>query len=144
MFSKACEYAIKGTLFIAVKSSKNKKASLLEIAKEINSPTAFTAKILQKLSRTNIVDSTKGPNGGFKIEPEKLNQIRLIQVVAAIDGEAIYDGCALGFCECNDQHPCPVHHDYKQIRDDLKQMLINTSLLDLSTDIEKRKSFLKS
>ena len=67
MFSKSCEYAIRATIFIASKCCENRKVGLKEIADAIDSPTAFTAKILQKLSKNKIINSTKGVNGGFEI-----------------------------------------------------------------------------
>ena len=61
MFSKACEYAIKASIFIAISSYNNKKVSPKEISEEIDSPKAFTAKILQELAKNEIIKSTKGP-----------------------------------------------------------------------------------
>ena len=68
MFSKACEYGIKATIFIASNSYEKQRVSLKEIAKEIDSPEAFTAKILQNLVRHKIINSVKGAYGGFEIE----------------------------------------------------------------------------
>ena len=51
MFSKTCEYGIKATLFIAQMSQKGERVSLKDIASAIDSPSAFTAKILQTLSK---------------------------------------------------------------------------------------------
>ena len=59
MFSKACEYGIKAAIFIAINSYEGRRVSPKEIAEEINSPQAFTAKILQDLVRNNIVFSIK-------------------------------------------------------------------------------------
>jgi Rrf2 family protein len=143
MFSKACEYGIKAAIFIAVKSEQENRVSLNEIAKEINSPIAFTAKVLQQLTKNGIVDSVKGPKGGFEIDKNKIADIKLSKIVSAIDGDAIYKGCGLGFHNCNENKPCPVHHKFKLIRDDLKQMLETTSLLDLSNDINNGITFLK-
>ncbi|MCB9364920.1 MAG: Rrf2 family transcriptional regulator [Flavobacteriales bacterium] len=143
MFSKACEYGIKAAIFIAVKSEQESRVSLNEIAKEINSPIAFTAKVLQQLTKSGIVDSVKGPKGGFEIDKNKIVEIKLSKIVSAIDGDAIYKGCGLGFHNCNENKPCPVHHKFKLIRDDLKQMLETTSLLDLSNDINNGITFLK-
>ncbi|MCB0485648.1 MAG: Rrf2 family transcriptional regulator, partial [Flavobacteriaceae bacterium] len=69
MFSKACEYAIRATLYISIKSIEGSRLGIKEIAKEIDSPEPFTAKILQTLSREGIISSIKGPNGGFFLEP---------------------------------------------------------------------------
>ena len=143
MFSKACEYGIKASVYIIDSSLKNQKVSMKDVAKAIGSPEAYTSKILQQLSRNNIIQSEKGPTGGFSVEKDKINQLNLSMIVAAIDGDAIYKGCGLGFHQCNESKPCIIHHQYKSIRDDLKTMLENTLLVDLSEDIEKGLSFLK-
>lgn len=143
MFSKACEYGIKAAVFIAVKSQLGRRVSLNEIAKEINSPIAFTAKVLQQLSKHRIVDSVKGPTGGFEINKNKLDKIKLSKIVSAIDGDSIYKGCVLGFENCNIDKPCLVHYKFIGIRNDLKQMLETTSLLDLSKDINTEITFFK-
>ncbi|MES2592829.1 MAG: Rrf2 family transcriptional regulator [Bacteroidota bacterium] len=143
MFSKACEYAIRATLYTAVQSSGEKRVSLKDIAKAIDSPEAFTAKILQQLSRNQIIDSVKGPNGGFSISKEKMSEIKLSQIVNAIDGDAIYKGCGLGLKACSEVFPCPVHNKFKQIRTDLKNMLENTSIAELSMSLTDGLSFLR-
>jgi len=143
MFSKACEYGIKAALFIALQSHRDSRVSLNEVAKEIDSPIAFTAKVLQQLTKNNIIDSVKGPNGGFEIDVKNIDKIKLSKIVLAIDGDRIYKGCGLGFHHCNEKKPCPIHHQYKIIRDDLEKMLKNTSLLDLSKDINNGITYLK-
>lgn len=143
MFSKACEYGIKASVYIIDSSLKNQKVSLKEVAKAIDSPEAYTSKILQQLSRNNIIQSEKGPTGGFSVDKDKIDQINLSTIVSAIDGDTIYKKCGLGFNQCNDSKPCVIHHQYKSIRTDLKTMLENTLLVDLSEDIEKGLSFLK-
>lgn len=143
MFSKACEYGIKASIFIAINSYKGKLVSPKEIAEEIDSPKAFTAKILQDLVRHNIINSVKGAYGGFEIQKEDLASIKLSHIVNAIDGDQIYNGCGLGLNKCNEVHPCPVHDKFKSIRDNLKYMLENTNLEELALDIKSGASFLK-
>src|SRR5690554_7711945 len=77
MFSKACKYAIRSVIFIAVCSLKKEKVGFKEIAKEIDAPEAFTAKILQMLAREGIIDSTKGVGGGFNIPLHRLDTTKL-------------------------------------------------------------------
>lgn len=144
MFSKACEYGIKATVYIVEHSLKNEKVSMKDVAKAIDSPEAYTSKILQQLSRNNIIQSEKGPTGGFSIDKSKIELINLSSIVAAIDGDSIYKGCGLGFNQCNESKPCVIHHQYKSIRGDLQTMLESTLLVDLSEDIDKGLSFLKS
>lgn len=143
MFSKACEYGIRASIYIAEHSLLDRKVSLKEVAHAIESPAAYTSKILQLLSRNNIVKSDKGPTGGFSIEIHNLNHIKLSTIVLAIDGDDIYIGCGLGLSICNEKQPCPVHNQFKAIRDELKKMLENTSLKSLAEDFDKGLTFLK-
>lgn len=143
MFTKACEYAIKAVIVIAIESQKGKRVSLNEIAGKIDSPAAFTAKILQQLTRSKVIDSVTGPQGGFEIEKRKIAKTKLSDIVSIIDGDAIYAGCGLGFKQCNEKKPCPVHFKFKTIRDELRDMLETTTLLDLSNDIGSGITFLK-
>lgn len=143
MFSKACEYGIKASIFIAINSYENRRVSPKEISKEIDSPQAFTAKILQDLVRHNIIKSVQGAYGGFEIEKDTIATIKLSQIVEAIDGNSIYNGCGLGLHICDDEHPCPVHDKFKIVRLELKNMLENTNLEQLALDIKAGTSFLK-
>lgn len=143
MFSKACEYAIKAMIFIAMKSKQQSRVGLNDIAFEIDSPVSFTAKILQKLVKAKLLDSLKGPTGGFVINEKKASEMKLSHIVSAIDGDTVYMGCGLGFKDCNDLRPCPVHHRFKLVRSELRDMLEETNIASLTTDINKGLSFLK-
>ena len=144
MFSKACEYGIKAAIYIAVNSTENKRVSPKEISEEINSPQAFTAKILQDLVRHNIISSVRGAYGGFEIDKTKIASTKLSQIVYAIDGDSIYNGCGLGLHTCDENHPCPVHDKFKVVREELREMLDHTTLEQLVIDIKSGVSFLKT
>jgi len=143
MFSKACEYAIRAVLYIAVKSKDGSKLGIKEIAKEIDSPLPFTAKILQTLSRDGIISSTKGPNGGFYLEP-KAKPVPLNAIVSAIDGEDMLNACSLGLKECSDTFPCPIHNDVKEYKDRLRKTLKEKTVQHLSTGLGRGDTFLKN
>ncbi|AUC81173.1 Rrf2 family transcriptional regulator [Lacinutrix sp. Bg11-31] len=144
MFSKACEYGIRASIFIAKNSFEGKRVSPKEISEEINSPQAFTAKILQALVRHDIIKSVKGAYGGFEIDKDVISSIKLAYIVEAIDGDSIYSGCGLGLDKCDENHPCPVHNKFKEIRDGLKHMLETTNLEELALDIKTGIAFLKT
>ncbi len=143
MFSKSCEYGIKAVIYIAQKSLQNERVRLDDIASAIDSPVAFTAKILQLLSRNNIIHSVMGANGGYEIPKEKIDKITLLQLVKIIDGELIYNGCGLGLTECNNDVPCPIHNDFIKVRNELKQMLQNTTILELTINLGNGLTHLK-
>lgn len=144
MFSKACEYGIRATIFIAGQSAQSRKVSLKEVASEIDSPEAYTSKILQKLSKHGVVLSGKGPRGGFSIDSDKLHSLKLEQVVVAIDGDHIFTGCGLGLKQCNERAPCPLHDSFKAVRDRLQVLLRDTTVVELSEKIDAGVGFLKS
>lgn len=141
MFSKACEYGLRAVIIIESYSRDNKKIGIKEICAGINAPEPFTAKILQNLRRLEIISSTKGPNGGFFIEKDK--EIKLIEIVLAIDGNKIITKCGLGIKECSELKPCPIHADFKPIRDSLKHVLEKTSVRQITEDINNGLAFLK-
>ena len=143
MFSKTCEYGIRATIFIASESYQNNRVGLRDIAKKIDSPEAFTAKILQILSKNNIIKSIKGVGGGFEIPKETMSHITLTQIVTAIDGDSVFTGCGLGLSHCSEEHPCPVHDKFKEIRNGLQAMLENTNLEELAIGIKCGDTFLR-
>ncbi len=143
MFSKTCEYGIRATIFIASQSYQGQRVGLKDIAKKIDSPEAFTAKIMQILSKNNIIQSIKGVGGGFEIPKDTMNQIKLAQIVTALDGDNVFTGCGLGLTHCSEEHPCPMHDKFKSIRNELADMLENTNLEELAIGIKSGDTFLR-
>ncbi len=143
MFSKACEYAIRATLYISTNSTGGSKVGIKEIAQEIDSPVHFTAKILQTLSRQGIISSIKGPNGGFYLEPNAL-PVTLNAIVKAIDGAEVLDRCSLGLKQCSDNFPCPIHHDVKAYKERLSRLMKEKTIQQLATDLATGKTFLRN
>lgn len=142
MFSKACEYGIKAIIYIATQSLKDERVKIGDIAKNTNSPEAFTAKVLGSLVKRNIVQSQTGPNGGFYIEKSRMDHIPISEIVVAIDGESLFSGCALGLHECDETHPCPLHHKFVQIRSSLKDVLEKTSVYELTIGVQNGETIL--
>ncbi|MFZ2284008.1 MAG: Rrf2 family transcriptional regulator [Lutibacter sp.] len=143
MFSKACEYGIRAVIYIAKKSLLDKRVSLKEVAKAIDSPEAYTSKILQKLAKNSIINSDKGPTGGFSMDRHELDKVKLSTIVFILDGDNIYNGCGLGLEKCNEQMPCPVHNQFKTVREDLKIMLETTTIISLTMGLKDGLTFLK-
>lgn len=142
MFSKTCEYAIRAVLFIAQKSSDGRRVGIKEIAKGIDSPEHFIAKILQDLGRGGFVQSQKGPTGGFYLDKPALNKT-LADIVRRVDGDKIFSGCGLGLMQCSETKPCPLHEDFKKIRKEIFEMLQKSKLGEFNERLEGELMFLK-
>lgn len=142
MFSKTCEYAIRALIFIAQKSKDGSRVGIKDISAGIDSPEYFIAKILQDLSRKGFVQSAKGPNGGFYMERKNLQQ-SVADIVREIDGDKLFSGCGLGLKECSEDHPCPIHNDFKHIRQEIKTMLEESRIQFFVENLDLKLTFLK-
>ncbi len=134
VFSKTCEYAMRAVFFIAHKTEQGNRVGIKEIAEGIGSPEPFLGKILQDLNKKSIVRSAKGPNGGFYMDDLTLKR-PLVDVVTAIDGDNLFIGCGLGLAFCSEENPCPLHHEFKVIRERIYQMLTTTTIADFTDDL---------
>lgn len=115
-------------IYIAANEEEGKRMGVKEVAEAIDSPEAFTAKILQLLAKHGLVDSFKGPTGGFSLIQDR--SITLREVVLAVDGDKLMEQCVLGLDECSGANPCPVHHKFVAIREQLESGLLSTNLKD--------------
>lgn len=136
MFSKSTEYALRAIIYLAQKSSVNHKIGITELSEAIDSPKSFTAKILQKLTKDNLlISSVTGPSGGFFLS-EKAKKKSLLHVLTLLEDEGIITGCILGLKECSEKNPCPMHGEYKKIKPQLLDMLDDKTILELAKEMK--------
>ncbi|MES2063761.1 MAG: Rrf2 family transcriptional regulator [Bacteroidota bacterium] len=127
MFSKTCEYAMRAVFLIAHRTANGGRVGIKDIAASIDSPEHFLAKILQDLSKRGIIQSAKGPHGGFYLDKKNLER-PLADVVEAVDGSSIFTGCGLGLEECSSERPCPLHNDFMKVRNQLQKILTSVTI----------------
>jgi Rrf2 family iron-sulfur cluster assembly transcriptional regulator len=133
MFSKSCEYGIRGVLFLAMHHHQETKVSVKEMADTLAVPRHFLAKILQQLSRAGLISSIKGPGGGFYLSEENLSQ-SLIDIIQAIDGDVL-NSCILGLERCSSEEPCPLHFQVYSFREGLRLQLSHQSIAGLARNL---------
>lgn len=134
-FSRQCEYAIQGVLYLALKP-QGEMTSIKELTKRLDIPYHFLAKILQRLATTGLLTSAKGPTGGFSLgKPAK--DITLFDIVEAIDGSDFMDKCVLGFPECSGRNPCSVHSTWGGLRDQIYEMLVSKNIAEMAREMKK-------
>ena len=144
MFLKTTEYALRAVIYIAQKSSEEKKSGLVEIAKAIDSPQSFTAKILQQLTSGNkIISSVRGPNGGFFIS-EKAKKLPVYAVLDVMGEDEILKKCVLGLNLCSETKPCPMHVQYKLIKLQLIKLFETKTIQHLADEITSGASFISN
>ncbi len=108
-----------------------------EISKGIGSPRSFTAKILQRLTKDNkIVSSVPGPGGGFYITA-KAKKMPVLSILEAMEEDEVLIKCVLGLDQCSETRPCPMHSEYKVIKQQLIQLFERKTIQTLADEISR-------
>ena len=134
MLTNAAKYSVRATIYLAVNSKVNNKMSAKMIAEELEVPTPFLAKLLQQLSKSLLVSSTKGPNGGFYLSDTNSKK-SIWDVIHCIDGTEKFDGCFLGLHTCTNENPCSVHSLVTEFRKKLKQQFKDKNIKQVAQEI---------
>jgi len=135
MLTNAAKYAIRAVLYLTEKVETKEKLSGKDISKNLDIPDAFIAKLLQKLVKAKVVSSTKGPNGGFYMSEKNLKN-HINDIILAIDGRDIFEGCFMGLPVCSDENPCPIHHIVAPFKDQLQNKFQKLTILDFTKEIK--------
>lgn len=130
LLSKKSEYAIQSLLYLTL-TEEGAAVTSGDIASHLKIPKEFVSKILQELTLSGFIESRKGKGGGFLLGKNP-KEIYLIDVVKAIEGKNVFEGCFLGFPGCSDQYPCAVHSSWMKLLTDTKEMLGSRNLHQLA------------
>lgn len=131
MFKKETEYALRALVYIQVENKKGRLVGIAEIAREIDAPLYFTAKILQRLARQGFVSSQKGRGGGFFFDLEK-PAVPIRDVIIALEGDELFKGCGFGLKFCDENNPCPLHNRYAPIRNRINRLMSGETIQSLA------------
>jgi Rrf2 family iron-sulfur cluster assembly transcriptional regulator len=134
MLSNTSKYAIRAVIYLALYSSENKKVGIREISEGLDIPTPFLGKILQVLAKHRILDSNKGPHGGFSLRKPAID-ISLMDIVEIIDGTDVFDTCVIRTSRCSESAPCSLHHRLAPLRKEIKSIFKTETIADLVTEV---------
>ncbi len=142
ILSRASEYAIRAMVYMAEKGGDS-PTQLKDIAESESIPFHFLAKTMQVLTRIRLVKSFRGPRGGFTLM-KKPDQIYLYEIVNAFDAISQWETtCILGINPCSDEVICPIHEDWKPIKEEIFKMFQEKTLTDLVGQITAKREKLK-
>ena len=134
MFNKETEYAIRGLVYVKLQNLKKRRPGTTEIAREIDAPHFFTAKILQRLVRSGYLRSMKGKGGGFYFD-ENDPDLSLRDLISATEGSASISSCGFGLKQCDEKNPCPLHEKYAPIRDSISRLVDEETVSGLAEKV---------
>ncbi len=143
ILSNSSKYALKAVLYLTLHTTEDRKMQVREISENIEVPRAYTAKLLQALSKNGIISSSRGPKGGFYVSKDD-RENSMMSVIDVIDGRKKMDACIIGLRDCDEDKPCPLHNLIANSRSHLHHVLETKTIAELANDLREKKSFLPS
>ncbi len=128
--SKKGDYAIRGMVYLASRPP-DQTVLVSEIARAMDVPPLFLAKIFQQFSKLGLVRSFRGSGGGFLLgrSPE---DITLCEIVEAVEGPIMPNRCVMSSGTCSRDKVCTVHPVWKKVQANVRETLSAVTLKDLS------------
>lgn len=131
LLSKTCIYGIRASVLLATKKQDD-FITIRKLSDELDISFHFLTKVLQKLTKSELLESYKGPNGGVKLA-RSASKITFMDVVNSIDGDSLVHECALGLPGCGVLKPCPLHSQWSGLKEDILVTMNNISLAELAS-----------
>ena len=130
--TRQTEYSIRGMLYLAERP-EGEVVMLDTIAGAVGAPRPFLAKILQSLAGKGLVRSARGARGGFLLaRPAAL--ISLCQIVEAVEGPIVPNGCLMDSGACPRMETCTVHPVWRRLQAVTRGILEEATLKTLVSD----------
>jgi len=127
--TRATDYAVRVLIHMA-SLPPGRRVLRSELAEATSVAENFLSKILQNLTRSNLLASRRGPDGGFELAG-KGDAITLLDVVEAMEGPVCLNVCLGRDGCCTRENQCPAHQVWFEAQEALLGVLRRTSIADL-------------
>lgn len=127
--SDAASLALHSMVLLAAKPDK--PLTTHEVAAELRVSEAHLSKVFQRLAKAGLVNSTRGPGGGF-ILGKPADAVSLLDVYETIDGPLTGQDCLLGDPTCQGK-ACLLGGLVKAVNEQMRNYLSSTRLADVTT-----------
>ncbi len=121
ILSRTSQYALQALIFVATQPGGSAVMNR-SIASYLRVPPAYLAKILRLLCKEGLLQSARGRQGGFVLEPGA-EKTSLLTVVSLIEGTGFTEDCVLGLKVCEDKTACPMHFQWKPVKERVTALL---------------------
>lgn len=134
-YSKATNYALHTMVYLSL-TPKNQTVGVDQLAKVQNLSSTYLSKILTKLVKAGLIESTPGVKGGYSIL-KRSTDISFLDVIYAIEGRTTLFSCSLEHSEA--QHgECLIENVMIEAEKRMTDELANKSIRDIAHQIESR------
>jgi Rrf2 family protein len=133
VITRTAEYALRALLVLA-RGESSRPLTADRLAEVTGTPRNYMSKTLYALAKGGLVQSTRGPAGGFALTkpPESVS---VADVTAIFAEPPRTQRCLLGTGACNPAQPCAAHHRWTRVRNAAQTALSATTLADLLSDV---------
>jgi Rrf2 family protein len=138
IYSKTCEYALRALSYLA-STEKGTLTMIPEVSCKTGVPAPYIAKVFQSLVRSGILESQRGPTGGFafKRPPETITLFEIIQTID--DVTAFVNQCVMGLDKCSSANACPLHFIWTRTKKQILNKLRTSTFKQVTKKIGKVK-----
>ncbi|MEK3869681.1 MULTISPECIES: Rrf2 family transcriptional regulator [unclassified Paenibacillus] len=127
-FSKATNYALHTMLFLAA-ATPNKLVGVQQLAERQDVSPTYLSKILTKLVKAGMIESTSGAHGGYRLK-RNWEEISFLDIIHAIEGTA-----SLFECELNHGSECLIQKVMVSAEEQMEEYLRNQKMSELAKKI---------
>ena len=131
--TKKADYGLIALKHLAAKPGDGRAASAKEIAEAYGIPLPLLAKILQKLTKTGLLQSLPGSSGGYKLA-KRPERISALEVIHAIDGPIILTTCFTTHGKCDQSEKCTVREPLRKVHEAIIQLLDRITISEMAGD----------
>lgn len=129
MFSSTAEYALRAVVQLATETDSALTAQ--RIAEVTRVPAGYLSKIMQDLARAGIVNSQRGPNGGFTLA-RHASRLTVLDVVNAVDPIQRIRVCPLALPE-HGKNLCRLHKKLDDAIATVEEMFSASTIEEMMT-----------
>ncbi|MGD0910333.1 MAG: Rrf2 family transcriptional regulator [Terracidiphilus sp.] len=130
--TRAADYGVR--VMICLAAGADARISLIELAHATNAPLSFLSKVLQALSRADLISSRRGQSGGFRMS-NRGRAASMLDVIEAVDGKISLNRCLIAGKSCSRKHSCPAHPVWEDAQRAMLQVLGSAKIASLAADI---------
>jgi len=130
--SKLADYAT--VIMHWLSQQEEQYSSVSEISVQLGFAATTISKILKLLSDAHLVDSKKGACGGYKLS-RPADQVTLVQIIAAIDGQPALTACSQAHSGCRYDKFCGLRSNWQSINTMIYSLLDQLTLYDMNTQL---------
>lgn len=133
--TKKADYGLMALKYLAERP-ETPALSAKEIADAYGIPAQLLAKVLQRLTKSGLLKSHAGMNGGYALAREA-SRISAFEVILSIDGPFFITSCTKGAHGCDLTPSCTIKEPLARVNETIAGVLKSISIDDLAEEAAK-------